>query len=208
MKVRRAGDAALLVETDDQAMAHRLQAAVRAARIPGVVDVVPGAGTVLVVTEPGHCDLDRLAGALPALPLPESSASEVAPVTITVDYDGEDLEEAASLTGLSRDELIARHAAGSYTVAYLGFAPGFAYLTGLDPVLHLPRLETPRTVVPAGSVAIAGPYAAVYPAASPGGWRLLGRTDVTLWDTHREPPSALQPGTRVRFSPRPAPPPP
>jgi KipI family sensor histidine kinase inhibitor len=107
-----------------------------------------------------------------------------------VDYDGEDLDEAAALTGLSRDELIARHAAGSYTVAYLGFAPGFAYLTGLDPALHLPRLETPRTVVPAGSVAIAGPYASVYPASSPGGWRLLGRTDITLWDTRRDPPSA------------------
>ena len=202
MKVHRAGDAAVLVETEDQAAAHRLQAAVRAARIPGVVDVVPGASTVLVLTDPGRCDLDRLAAALPALPLPESAAAETAPVTVPVDYDGDDLDEVASLTGLSRDELIARHAAASYTVAYLGFAPGFAYLTGLDPALHLPRLETPRTAVPAGSVAIAGPYAAVYPAASPGGWRLLGRTDVTLWDTHRDPPSVLQPGTRVRFSPR------
>ncbi|MGI8332809.1 5-oxoprolinase subunit B family protein [Actinomadura scrupuli] len=202
MRVRRAGDAAVLVETEDQAAAHRLQAAVRAARIPGVVDVVPGASTVLVLTEPGRCDLDRLAAALPALPLPESATAETAPVTIPVDYDGDDLDDVASLTGFSRDELIARHAAASYTVAYLGFAPGFAYLTGLDPALHLPRLETPRTAVPAGSVAIAGPYAAVYPAASPGGWRLLGRTDFTLWDVHRDPPSVLQPGTRVRFSPR------
>jgi KipI family sensor histidine kinase inhibitor len=202
VKVRRAGDAALLVETGDLATAHRLQAAVRAARFPGVVDVVPGASTVLVVTEPGHCDLDRLAAELPMLPLAEAGDADREPVNIPVDYDGEDLDEVAALTGLSPAEVIARHAAGSYTVAYLGFAPGFGYLTGLDPVLHLPRLETPRTTVPAGSVAIAGPYAAVYPAASPGGWRLLGRTSVTLWDTRRDPPSVMRPGTAVRFAPR------
>jgi KipI family sensor histidine kinase inhibitor len=211
IRIRKAGDAALLVETGDLATAHRLHAAVRAARIPGVVDVVSGERTVLVMTAPGRCDLDGLAAVLPTLPLPESCGRDAEPVTIPVDYDGDDLDDVASLTGLSGSEVIARHAAGSYLVAYLGFAPGFAYLTGLDPALHVPRLQTPRTTVPAGSVAIAGPCAAVYPAGSPGGWRLLGRTDVTLWDPRRDPPSVLQPGTRVRFTPRrcasPSPPP-
>jgi KipI family sensor histidine kinase inhibitor len=207
IRVQSAGDAALLVETSDLATAHRLHAAVRAARIPGVVEVVPGERTVLVVTSPGRCDLARLAAVLPTLPLPEACDSDAAPITIPVDYDGEDLDEVAALTGFSRSEVIERHAAGSYLVAYLGFAPGFAYLTGLDPALHVPRLQTPRTEVPAGSVAIAGPYAAVYPAGSPGGWRLLGRADIALWDTHSDPPSVLRPGTRVRFTPRPALPP-
>jgi KipI family sensor histidine kinase inhibitor len=97
--------------------------------------------------------------------------------------------------------VIALHSAASYTVAYLGFSPGFGYLTGLDPALHVPRRTVPRTVVPAGSVAIAGPYASVYPSASPGGWRLLGHTPTVLWDVRRDPPSLLGPGTRVRFQP-------
>jgi KipI family sensor histidine kinase inhibitor len=191
-----------LVDTGDLATAHRLHAAVRAARIPGVVDVVPSERTVLVVTDPARCDLARLSALLPTLPQPESYGSDAAPIVIPVDYDGEDLDEVASLTGLSRSEVISRHAAGPYVVAYLGFAPGFAYLTGLDPALHVPRLQTPRTRVPAGSVAIAGSYASVYPSGSPGGWRLLGHTDLTLWDTERDPPSLLQPGTQVRFIPR------
>jgi biotin-dependent carboxylase-like uncharacterized protein len=120
---------------------------------------------------------------------------------IPVVYDGPDLAEVAAETGLSPEEVIERHAAGEYLVGWLGFSPGFGYLTGLDPALHVPRRSTPRTSVPAGSVAIAGPLAAVYPAASPGGWRLLGRTTARLWDEHRDPPAALAPGQRVRFRP-------
>ncbi len=116
-------------------------------------------------------------------------------------YDGPDLGAVAELTGLGQDEVIARHAGGEYLVGWLGFSPGFGYLTGLDPALHVPRRETPRTSVPAGSVAIAGPLAAVYPSASPGGWRLLGRTTARLWDERREPPAALAPGQPVRFRP-------
>ncbi|MFD0903052.1 5-oxoprolinase subunit PxpB [Actinomadura sediminis] len=198
MRVLRAGDAALLVETDDLASAHRLDAALRDARPAGVVDVVPGERTVLVVAEPGT-DMDRLAGALPALPSPEDAEAGAEPVEIPVVYDGADLEEVAELTGLSADEVARRHSDAWYTVAYLGFSPGFGYLTGLDPVLHVPRRESPRTAVPAGSVAIAGRYAAVYPSRSPGGWRLLGRTAAVLWDVERDPPSLLRPGTRVRF---------
>ncbi|MEV5830028.1 5-oxoprolinase subunit PxpB [Spirillospora sp. NPDC052242] len=198
MRVLRAGDAALLVEADDLASAHRLDAALRDARPAGVVDVVPGERTVLVVAEPGT-DMDRLAGVLPELPAPGGAAAGAEPVEIPVVYDGADLAEVAELTGLPEEEVVRRHSDAWYTVAYLGFSPGFGYLTGLDPALHVPRRESPRTAVPAGSVAIAGRYAAVYPSRSPGGWRLLGRTAAVLWDVDRDPPSLLRPGTRVRF---------
>ncbi|GAA3420047.1 hypothetical protein GCM10018952_61710 [Streptosporangium vulgare] len=95
--------------------------------------------------------------------------------------------------------MVERHTGRELVVGWLGFAPGFAYLTGLDPALHVPRLDTPRTSVPAGAVAVAGPYSAVYPSASPGGWRLLGRSATAVWDVAAEPPALLTPGTRVRF---------
>ncbi|GAA4242777.1 allophanate hydrolase subunit 1 [Actinomadura meridiana] len=196
----RAGDAALLVEAGDLATAHRLNAALRDEPLPGVVDVVPGEQTVLLILDPS-ADVDALAARLPRLRLPENAERDAEPVEIPVIYDGADLDEVADLTGLSRDEVVRRHSAASYTVAYLGFSPGFGYLTGLDPALHVARRESPRTSVPAGSVAIAGPYAAVYPSRSPGGWRLLGRSELRLWDVTRDPPSLLRPGTRVRFVP-------
>lgn len=198
MRVRRAGDAALLIETDAP---HRLHAAVRGLALPGIVDIVAGAETVLVTFRPG-VDLGRAAGLLGGLTLPETNETGGEPLRVPVVYDGEDLDEVAALTGLSREQVVERHARGEYVVAYLGFSPGFGYLTGLDERLHVPRHDSPRTVVPAGSVAIAGPYGAVYPSPSPGGWRLLGRTTLRLWDPAREPPSLLQPGTRVRFVPQ------
>lgn len=121
------------------------------------------------------------------------------PVVLPVRYDGADLAEVASLTGLGVDEVVRRHTAATYTVAFGGFMPGFAYLTGLDPALHVPRRSSPRPRVPAGSVAVAGEFAAVYPAATPGGWRLLGTCATPLFDVHRDPPALLRPGTRVRF---------
>lgn len=195
MKVRRAGDAALLIDTDAP---HRLHAAVRGLGRPDVVDVVPGERTVLVTVRPG-ADLARLGALIADVRLPEARSVGGEPLRVPVVYDGDDLEEVASLTGLNVEEVIERHAAAEYAVAYLGFSPGFGYLTGLDEALHVPRRASPRTVVPAGSVAIAGPYGAVYPSASPGGWRLIGRTTTRLWDADRDPPSLLQPGTRVRF---------
>ncbi|MEV0664086.1 5-oxoprolinase subunit PxpB [Actinomadura luteofluorescens] len=200
MKVRRVGDTALLVETGDLATAHQMNAALRNDPLPGVVDVVPGERTVLVVAD-RSADLSRLAALLPRLRLADGVVSDAEPLEIPVVYDGEDLDEVASLTGLTRAEVVGRHSAGSYTVAYLGFSPGFGYLSGLDPALHVARRESPRKAVPAGSVAVAGPYAAVYPSRSPGGWRLLGRSRLPLWDVSRDPPSLLRPGTRVRFVP-------
>jgi KipI family sensor histidine kinase inhibitor len=195
--VRRVGDAALLIETEAP---HRLHAAVRGLALPEIVNVVPGARTVLVTVRPGT-ELGRLGPLLDDLSLPELDEISGEPLRFPVVYDGADLDEVAELTGLSREEVVTRHSSAEYVVAYLGFSPGFAYLTGLDEALHVPRRDSPRTAVPAGSVAIAGPYGAVYPTPSPGGWRLLGRTTMTLWDVGREPPALLHPGARVRFAP-------
>jgi KipI family sensor histidine kinase inhibitor len=195
--IRRAGDAALLIETEAP---HRLHAAVRALELPEIVALVPGARTLLVGVRPGT-DLARVGPRIDGLALPDTAEAAGDPLCFPVVYDGADLDDVAALTGLRREEVVERHCAAEYVVAYLGFAPGFGYLTGLDAALHVPRRESPRTAVPAGSVAIAGPYGAVYPSRSPGGWRLLGRTTPRLWDTDRDPPSLLQPGTRVRFVP-------
>lgn len=209
MTSRPAGDAALLVEAGRQAAG--LAEAIAAQRLAGVLDVVPGARTVLIAIEPGSWDLAELAGRIRALPVPAVPASSAELIEIPVYYDGPDLAEVARLTGLTVSAVIDRHQAGEYRAGWLGFSPGFGYLTGLDPVLAaVPRLPSPRLTVPAGSVAIAGGLAAVYPASSPGGWRLLGRTATRLWDPAREPPALLAPGMRVRFravsqSPGPAP---
>ncbi|MGV9308317.1 5-oxoprolinase subunit B family protein [Nonomuraea sp. NPDC003727] len=200
--IRPAGEHGLLVETGSLAASHRLDALLRAERPAEVEEIVPGPETVLVVARGG--DQSRLRARLSELAElasagGDSPALSEKVVTIPVVYDGADLPSVAAETGLTVPEVIARHTGTELVAGWLGFAPGFAYLTGLDPVLHVPRLTTPRTSVPAGSVAIAGPYAAVYPTASPGGWRLLGRTSLRVWDVHADPPSLLPPGTRVRF---------
>jgi len=196
--VRRAGDAALLVAAGGRADA--LAAAIRSQRYDGVLDVIPGADTVLVTTEPGRVDMAGLAERVVALKLPVREPGAAALAEIPVVYDGPDLADVARLTGLSPAEVVARHAAAEYRVGWLGFSPGLGYLTGLDPALAaVPRLAEPRVRVPAGSVAIAGGLATVYPTASPGGWRLLGRTSAVLWDADRDPPALLSPGMRVRF---------
>ena len=124
-------------------------------------------------------------------------------VGVPVSYDGADLEAVATTLGMSAEAVVALHAAADYTVAFMGFAPGFPYLIAPDrmPLLDLPRLETPRTAVPAGSVAVAAGYCGIYPRSSPGGWNLLGRTGLVLFDPERDPPALLGPGTRVRFEP-------
>ncbi|MGD9956921.1 MAG: allophanate hydrolase subunit 1 [Candidatus Nanopelagicales bacterium] len=194
-RVAPCGDRALLADCADPA---GVAAAVRGAALPGVVEVVPGAATVLVRHD-ASADRAALTRAVADLePAPRSEdASPV--VELDVVYDGPDLDEVAALTGLSRAEVVARHQASDFEVAFCGFSPGFAYLRGLDRALHVPRLATPRTAVPAGAVAIADVWSAVYPRESPGGWRLLGTTDATLWDVDRSPPALLAPGTRVRF---------
>jgi KipI family sensor histidine kinase inhibitor len=121
------------------------------------------------------------------------------PIEISVRYDGEDLAEVAESIGGTVEEVVRLHSEAEYTVAFCGFSPGFAYLAGLPERLHLPRRDTPRVRVPAGSVAIAAHYSAIYPSPSPGGWHLLGCTEDVVWDVHEHPPTRLRPGTRVRF---------
>lgn len=202
MRLRTAGECGVLAEVDDLETVHRLTAAVRqasgAGQLAGVVDVVPGYRTVLVTTqEPGQ--LAAVREALPGLPLPGLDVARGRRVEVPVVYDGQDLPEICRLTGLTAGDVVARHTAPEYVVAFLGFAPGFPYLVGLDPALHVPRRATPRTAVPAGSVGLAGGQTGVYPRATPGGWQLLGRTAVVLFDADREPPALLAPGDRLRF---------
>jgi KipI family sensor histidine kinase inhibitor len=201
VRLRPAGERALLVEVEELETVHRLYAAVRALDPPGVVGLVPGYRTLLVVANPARAAvLDELAAGLPDLELPPADEVAGEPVEIPVSYDGEDLPEVASLTGLEVEEVVRRHTAPTYTVAFLGFSPGFPYLVGLDPALEVPRRDTPRTSIPAGSVGLAGAQTGIYPTASPGGWQLIGRTEVTLFDPDRDPPALLAPGSRLRFT--------
>lgn len=191
------GTEAVLVECADLAEAQAWFAALH--EHPEVVEAVLGARTVLLRGEPAV--LRRVvAGTRP-------DHTDVAPVearevVVPVVYDGEDLAEVARLTGLSPDEVVAAHTGRTWRVGFSGFAPGFAYLVadpGSGPSLEVPRLARPRTRVPAGAVGLAGEYSGVYPRESPGGWQLIGRTDVTLFDVDRDPPALLQPGAAVRF---------
>lgn len=198
-RILPSGERALLVELDDAGAARALADHLR--ETADAEEVVPGARTVLVVAH-DPAALPRLRRRVEAAPPDRRERTAAHEVSIAVSYDGDDLAEVADLAGLSPEDVVRRHSQARYVVEFVGFAPGFAYLTGLDPALHLPRLSSPRPSVPAGSVAIAGPYAAVYPRPSPGGWRLLGRTTETLFDVDATPPSRLQAGTVVRFVPR------
>jgi KipI family sensor histidine kinase inhibitor len=192
------GDRALLVEVPDGADVGALAAVLEQFPLPGQEELVPAARTVLVRLD--RAPTDRDVAALQRL-RPGSSTQRPAgrEVVLDVVFDGPDLEEVTRLTGRDVGALVDVLTATELTVAFGGFAPGFAYLTGLPPDLHLPRRATPRTRVPAGAVGLAGPYAGVYPRASPGGWQLVGRTHAVLFDVDRDPPALLSPGTSVRF---------
>jgi KipI family sensor histidine kinase inhibitor len=187
------------------ARARALAAAVRAADIPGVADVVPAYASVAVALSP-DADPEATRARLAQLPVPDARARGQHPprtVILPCCYDGPDLDEWAAHAGLAVEAAVARHSAATYTVALLGFQPGFPYLLGLDPALAMPRRPAPRPRVPAGSVAVGGAQAGIYPRDSPGGWRLIGRIDVSLFDPRRDPPSLLLPGDQVRFRPTP-----
>jgi inhibitor of KinA len=215
------GDSALLIQlgdTIDAATHARVRAAfaaLSAARLPGVTDIVPAYTGVAVHYEPlSYADssqlgdratpydvasrtmLDALAG------LEAVAATPGRVVEIPVRYggqDGPDLEHVARHTRLSVDEVVALHAAGEYTVYMIGFAPGFPYLGGLAPQLATPRRASPRQRVPAGSVGIAGSQTGVYPLETPGGWQIIGRTAERLFCPELDPPTLLRIGDRVRF---------
>ena len=202
MNVLPYGDRALLVELPSTAevvtYADLLRGDATVREL--VADVVPGARTILLVARPG-VGLDRLRSVVPdrlALKSPDPGPNDQVR-RIPVRYDGPDLPEVARLTGLAEDEVVAAHTGSTWRVAFGGFAPGFAYLVGGDPRLQVPRRDTPRTRVPAGSVGLAGEFTGVYPRESPGGWQLIGRTGTVLWDLTREEPALLTAGGTVRF---------
>lgn len=194
------GRHALLVEaaTAEQAQALHAELLRRraAGALPPVGDIVPAARTVLL---DGLRDPGALAAELPGWRIPPLDAAEGPEVVLPVRYDGADLAEVAQRWGMAPREVPAVLAGIAFRVAFCGFSPGFGYLTGLPEHLALPRRATPRTAVPAGSVALAGPYAGVYPRSTPGGWQLVGTTDAVLWDAGRSPAALLAPGTLVRF---------
>lgn len=195
MRFLRVGRRALLVEVADVGEASALYAEARRRGV-AATDVVPAARTVLF---DGVDDVERLAAEVAGWSWVPGVPRGTGTVEVPTTYDGPDLAAVARHWDMTEREVVATHTACEMVVAFCGFAPGFAYCTGLPDRLAVPRLASPRTSVPAGSVALADRFTGVYPTASPGGWRLVGRTALDLWDPTREEPATLAPGTRVRF---------
>lgn len=199
MRILPSGSAALLVELDDLDQVLGLYAALCEERPAGVIDIVPAARTVLLVTDPTEIDLAEVERAVRQT-RPRTDRHEASDlVEVPVTYDGEDLDEVGQLLRCDAEEVVRRHAAEDWTVAFCGFAPGFGYLAGASGGWDIPRRSSPRTTVPPGSVALAGEFSGIYPRASPGGWQLIGHTELAVFDLHRDPAALLRPGTPVRF---------
>ncbi|OAB89091.1 allophanate hydrolase [Janibacter melonis] len=202
------GESAWLVETDDIDAVLALDAALAPLADAGdgvwaeVDDLVPAARTLLVVARrtTNLADLATQIRAAATRADRSGPAQTAGDVEIPVRYDGPDLAEVAERTGLSQAEVVAAHTGTPWRVGFGGFAPGFAYLVGGDPRLEVSRRSEPRTKVPVGAVGLAGEFSGIYPRESPGGWQLIGSTDVVLWDADRDPPALLAPGTTVRFT--------
>ncbi|HWT49762.1 MAG TPA: allophanate hydrolase subunit 1 [Mycobacterium sp.] len=195
------GDQALMLQCGSTAEVLAWVDALRAAALPGVVDIVPAARTVLV-----KLDSPRFQGVnrhrlrkMRVTADVDAPADRSADVVIDVVYDGPDLAEVAGHTGLTRAQAINAHTSTLWRVGFSGFAPGFAYLVDGDPRLRVPRRSEPRTSVPPGSVGLAGEFCAIYPRQSPGGWQLIGHTDAALWDLERPNPALLTQGMWVQF---------
>lgn len=202
-----AGPSALLVETGALADVMALHDVLAASAPDGVVELVPAARTLLVAVDPGVLPLETAAswvrraasGPATAAATPRAGRHDEEVVVVEVDYRGDDLADTARLLGISPEHLVARHVATAWRVAFIGFAPGFAYLAADDWPFDVPRLDVARPRVPSGAVGLAAGFSGAYPRESPGGWRLVGRTDAALWDPHAEPPALLSPGRTVRF---------
>ncbi|MFT9772115.1 carboxyltransferase domain-containing protein [Brevibacterium casei] len=189
----------LLVECADLTATMRLHHSLETAALTGVLELVPAARTVLVRFDTKRTSARELETTIRGLDLSSGGEDDARTVTIDVRYDGEDLAEVADLLDVSPAEVVARHQRARWQVAFSGFAPGFGYLAGDDPLFDVPRRSSPRTRVPVGSVGLAGEFTGVYPRSSPGGWQLIGRTDARLWDLDRDPPALFVPGTLVTF---------
>ncbi|MCX7277721.1 MAG: 5-oxoprolinase subunit PxpB [Burkholderiales bacterium] len=190
---------ALLVELDDLDQTLALLASLQREPLPGVEELVPAARTIFVRFRPSATSADKLVQNIAGRDISQRAERSSTLVEIPVQYDGEDLAEVAQMLGTTPEEVVRRHTGSEYTVAFTGFAPGFAYLSGGHPSLNVPRRSTPRTRIPAGAVGLAGAFSGVYPQASPGGWQIIGVTPVAMWDLARAQPALLQPGYRVRF---------
>jgi KipI family sensor histidine kinase inhibitor len=200
MRVRPVGADGLLLEVDDPTTWFAELWRRRARGELTAVEIVPGATTVLVAGLDDAAAAAELIRTWSPPPAADEATGELVEVPVT--FDGQDLFAVAAFWGTPEREVVDRLTEIEFRVAFCGFVPGFAYLTGLPDGLAVPRLETPRPRVPAGSVALADSYAGIYPTSSPGGWRLVGRTEVVLFDPLRDPPALLTPGTRVRFTER------
>jgi KipI family sensor histidine kinase inhibitor len=196
--VRAVGTRAVLAELTGTQAVLALQALLLEQPLPGQLDVLAAAETVLVTTD-SPASARRIGAQLLQLDLTAAVQRDGGLVVIDTVYDGEDLAEVGELSGLGVDGVIAAHSSQLWTVAFAGFAPGFGYLVGENDALNVPRRSSPRTAVPAGSVALAGNYSAVYPRRSPGGWQLIGHTGARMWDLDREQPALAGPGQRIRF---------
>jgi KipI family sensor histidine kinase inhibitor len=199
MRTLPCGSTALLVELSGLDEVLALYAALTQEVPHGVVDIVPAARTVLLVTDPALTSLSAVEEVVRSTRPRRDLRDWGDLVEVPVTYDGQDLEDAARHVGCDTAELVRRHTAEEWTVAFCGFAPGFGYLTSPGWHEDLPRRSSPRTRVPPGSVGLAGEFSGVYPRQSPGGWQLIGRTDLTLFDPSQEPAAVLRPGVRVRF---------
>lgn len=199
LRILPSGSDSILIELRGLEPTLRLLDHLRALEPEGIVEIIPAARTLMLRFDPAVTDRKRLTALLAQTKLPARSERAAESFDIPVRYDGEDLGAVAEHLGWSVEELIRRHSEADYTVAFAGFAPGFAYLTSDDPDFEVPRRKSPRLRIPAGSVAVAGRFSGVYPGDSPGGWQLLGMTSVKMWDTSRPRAALLVPGDRVRF---------
>lgn len=196
------GPQVLLAELPDLDATLALLDALLADPVPGIAEIIPAARTLMIRSPAGTAADGAFAAAICARQPAPGTAPKVhmtEVVEIPVTYDGEDLDEVARLLDLSTAEVIAAHQAATWQVAFCGFAPGFAYMTGDDPRFDLPRRASPRPAIPAGAVALAGRFCGIYPQASPGGWQLIGRTRLPMFDLSRSPAALLRPGMRARF---------
>jgi len=207
---RRVGEGGLLVEFADEIspavnrQVRILLAALDATPTPGLTDLIPAYRTLLILYDPLLLTHDQLIDHMASLKLEEGGATPSRTITIPVIYGGEygpDLDAVAAHSRLTPEEVIVRHSSAIYLVYFIGFSPGYPYLGGLDPALHTPRLTQPRLLVPAGTVAIGGQQTGIYPQATPGGWRLIGRTPTQLYSSTADEPFLLRPGDEVHLRP-------
>jgi KipI family sensor histidine kinase inhibitor len=209
-EIQSSGDSALLIRWPGQeaTLANRrsraIAAKLTASPPPGLADCVVASRSLLVTFDPLVFDRAAFLRLVPFWERDFAQLPKPRRHEIPVCYGGSagvDLEELAAERGLSAGQFVERQAAETYTVSFVGFSPGFAYLNGLPPLLSAPRLSTPRTSVPWGSLAIGGNWAGIYPSSTSGGWRLIGRTPIVLFDPASDSPALLSPGDEVRFVP-------